>query len=294
MALACAGMALTAAPARATGLRACAAPATLTPTQQDRLFRFAAVVKGELDRSGRRVALVARSGLALDRYGVRYSHAALSLREGLDTRWAVRQLYYACDEGRPRVFDEGLSGFLTGLNDPDGGHVSVVTLSGDAADRLERAALDRRQALALLGERYSANAYPFSRAYQNCNQWLAELLAAAWAAPSPAPQTRADAQAWLLAQGYQPTEFAVQFPPVRLLALLPWLHLDDHPTALLDAQRLQVSLPAAIDHFVRRQVPDAERLEFCLAAGRVVVHRGWQPLGEGCQPGPDDTVVALD
>ena len=35
-------------------------------------------------------------------------------------------------------------------------------------------------ALALLGREYSANAYPFSPRYQNCNQWVAELLATAW------------------------------------------------------------------------------------------------------------------
>ena len=56
---------------------------------------------------------------------------------------------------------------------------------------LERAARDNRQALSLLGATYSANAYPFSLQYQNCNQWVAEMLAAAWGALAAATTARA-------------------------------------------------------------------------------------------------------
>ena len=54
------------------------APPALSATQQDRLLRFAAVVKDELERSGRSVALIARSGLDLSRFGVRYMAGAVA------------------------------------------------------------------------------------------------------------------------------------------------------------------------------------------------------------------------
>ena len=287
-----------AAAAQAGSLRYCDAPSDLSAAQKDRLLRVAAVVRGALDASGARIALVSRSGLDLERYGVRYSHAGLSVREGLDTSWAVRQLYYACDERRPRVFDQGLAAFVLGMNDPARGHVSAVLLPGDAAAALEPALLDRGWVLQLLGTAYSANAYPYSVLYQNCNQWVAEVLAVAWGRPGAearADVSRERAQQWLRDRGYRPTVFEVAFPPLRWLgALVPWLHHDDHPVADVDAQVLQVSMPAALEAFVRTQAPGARRIEVCHAGNRVVVRRGWEPIGADCRPGPGDEVVSID
>jgi hypothetical protein len=166
--------------AQAASLRACDTPVDASAAQKDRLLRFAALIRETLQASGAELAVVSRSGLDLARFGVRTTHAGLALRQGLDTPWAVRQLYYACDEGRPRVFDQGLAGFVLGLDSPDVGLVSAVLLPADATEAVRRTALDRRRALALLGGTYSANAYPFAERYQNCNQWVAELLAEAW------------------------------------------------------------------------------------------------------------------
>ena len=69
-----------------------------------------------------------------------------------------------------------MAGFLLGLDDPAVGYVSVVLLPTAEAAALERAVIDKRQALQALGASYSANAYPFSLRYQNCNQWLVEML----------------------------------------------------------------------------------------------------------------------
>lgn len=284
--------------AHAGSLRYCDAPGDLSAAQKDRLLRVTAVVRSTLDATDARVALVSRSGLDLDRYGVRYSHAGLSVRQGLDTPWAVRQLYYACDEGRPRVFDQGLAAFVLGMNDPARGHVSVVLLPDGAAATLEPALLDRRVVLQLLGATYSANAYPYSVRYQNCNQWVAEVLALAWGGLAPAPgaeATRASAQQWLRDEGYRPTVFEVAFPPLRWLgAVVPWLHHDDHPVADVDAQRVVVSMPASLEALVRERLPQARRIEFCHAGTRVVVRRGWQPIDADCRPGPDDEVVSID
>jgi hypothetical protein len=47
----------------------------VTAADQDRVLRFAAAVKDELARSGSSLALVARAGLDLSRFGLLYSHA---------------------------------------------------------------------------------------------------------------------------------------------------------------------------------------------------------------------------
>lgn len=262
---------------------------------QDRLIQVAGVVKSELERSGQTLALVARSGLALQRFDHRYSHAGVSLKASPNTPWSVRQLYYACDEQRPRIFDQGMSGFVLGANDPAEGYVSIVLLPAEAASTLERAALDEIRAVQLLGATYSANAYAFGLRYQNCNQWLAELLASAWGgAWTAADDARDQAQQWLKAEGYAPSVFDLGWRPLVWLAgLLPWLHTDDHPSEDLARAQFRVSMPQSLAAFVHHRWPEATHIELCYTALHIVVHQGWEPIAPGCLPADGDTVLAL-
>jgi len=277
--------------AQAGSLRFCDRAAALTAREQDRMLRLASTVRAALEESGEAVVLISRSGLDLDRFGQRYSHAGLALRASTNAPWSVRQLYYACDEGRPRVFDQGLAGFVIGMDKPVIGWVSLVLLPADAARALERAALDDRLAVQLLSGRYSANAFAFGTLYQNCNQWVAELMATAW---GDGDADRSRAQAWLRAHAYRPTVFALNRPLLFVAGFVPWLHRDDHPADDLAMLQFRVSMPASIEDFVRTTQPGARRIEFCQAGGRIVVHRGWEPVAEGCLPGEGDEVITLD
>jgi hypothetical protein len=273
----------------------CGRSTPLNAAQQDRLLRVADLVKSELEASGARVALVSRSGLDLGRFGIRYSHAGISLKGSANAPWSVRQLYFACDERRPRLFDQGLPGFLFGTDDPALGYLSIVLLPSAAAAALERSALDDAHALRLLAGRYSANAYPFDARYQNCNQWVAELLASAWAVPGDDADARRSAQRWLAAQGYAPAPVEVGSHWLMLGAnFIPWLHSDDHPAEDLHARRFKVSLPTSIEAFVRQQLPAATRIEVCHDERQAVLRRGWAPMGEGCRAEPGDTVLTLE
>jgi hypothetical protein len=265
----------------------------LTASEQDRLLRFAAVVRDELDSSDSGLVLVSRSGLDLSRFQIRYSHAAIGWRAA-DGAWSARQLYYACDEARPRIFDQGLAGFVMGIDDPGLGYISIVKIPRSAADSLRRAALEPALALQLLSTRYSANAYAYSTLYQNCNQWVMEMLAVGWGGLAGGADIRTRAQAWLHEARYEPEPVAVGS---RLLMFATWfmpmLHLDDHPAADRAALRLQVSLPATAEAFVRARAPDSERVEICHNGKQVVVHRGWTPMLAGCVAGDGDRVHDL-
>ena len=281
--------------AGSTSLRFCDRSAPMSAQQQDRLLQVAAIVRRELEDSGASLALISRSGLDLARFGLRYSHAGISLKASENTPWSVRQLYYACDEQRPRLFDQGLAGFLFGTDDAALGYLSIVLLPPAQADALERAALDRARALRLLAARYSANAHAFSLRYQNCNQWVIELLASAWGGLDDSDQLRAEAQAWLARRGYQPQPIDVGSHLLMFAAgFVPWLQLDDHPQEDLFALQFRTSMPATIEAFVREQVPGAERIELCHNQRQVVIRRGWVALPEGCLAGPGDRVIALD
>lgn len=288
--------------------RFCDRDIELTATEQDRLLRFAAVAKEELEASGRRVALVSRAGLDLARFGLRYSHAGVSLQANPNGAWSVRQLYYACDEARPRIFDQGLAGFVFGTEDARRGHLSIVLLPQSEADALERAALDKPLALGLLSGRYSANAPVWGLDAQNCNQWVMELLAAAWAAPGEVMTpdaatvddraarraTRAAAQRWLQTQGYAPPPVPVGSQLLMFAAhFIPWVHVSGHSQDDVFALRFHTTTPAAMEAFVRLRLPGAERIELCHDERRIVVRRGWEAIDEGCRPRAGDRVVAL-
>jgi hypothetical protein len=280
--------------AASASMRFCDRAVPMSAQQQDRRLRFAALVQQELDASGGSVALVSRSGLDLRRFGVRYSHAGVSLKAGGSAPWSVRQLYYACDEQRPRLYDQGLPGFLLGTDDPSASYVSIVLPSGAAAASLERAALDTPRALTLLAATYSANAYPFSSRYQNCNQWVAELLATAWGSLEEGGELRERSQGWLARQGYQPQAIDVSHLLMMAAPFVPFVRLDDHPQEDLEALRIRTSLPASVEHFVRAREPHARRIEMCHSGGRVVIRHGWEPIAEGCRPQGGDRVLDLD
>jgi len=265
----------------------------LTAEQQDKLLRFAAIVRRELP-DGEGAALVSRSGLDLSRFDIRYSHTGVAWRSATGA-WSARQLYYACDEGRPRIFDQGMAGFAMGIDNPSLGYVSIVRLPPEAASALRSAALDTPRALHLLAARYSATAYPFSTDYQNCNQWIAELMATAWGDLADGDDLRARAQNWLRQAPYAPTP--VQVPSRWLMwaaPFLPFVHLGDHPRDERAALQLRISLPSTLEEFAHQRLPGSERVELCHNGRQVVVHRGWTPVAAGCVAGEGDEIIPLD
>ena len=293
----CAALALAGAAHAGTSLassRFCDRGQELTAAEQDRLLRFAAVVRDELAASEGGVTLISRSGLDLARFGIRYSHAALAWRHD-DGAWSARQLYYACDEGRPRIFDQGTAGFVMGTDNPALGYISLVKLPAETTPPLRRALLDPARVQHLLAGRYSANAYAFDLKYQNCNQWVVELMAAAWGELADGADLRARAQDWLRAAPYAPAPVDVGARWLMLGSIfVPLVHMDDHPPEAIRSMRLEVSLPASLEAFARQRLPASERVEICHDGKRVVVHRGWEPVADGCMPGADDRVIALD
>ena len=58
--------------------------------------------------------------------------------------------------------------------------------------------------------------------------------------------------------------------------------------------QLAVSLPASLEAFTRQRLPASERVEICHDGKQVVVHRGWDAIADGCVPGANDRVIALD
>ena len=120
----------------------------------------------------------------------------------------------------------------------------------------------------------------------------------AWDGPLPVDTSttaaRQQSQQWLATHGYEPTRVTLNNRAlVWAGAFVPWLHDDDHPPDEIAAMRYRISMPEAIERFVRVTLPQATRMEFCHTDTRVVIHRGWEPIAEGCIAGEGDTVITL-
>lgn len=266
----------------------------LTAEQKNRLLLFSGAIKGILESSGHEAVIISRAGLDLDRFHLRYSHAGISLKESGNTPWSVRQLYYSCEADKPQLYDQGLSGFLIDQDNRQVPFISMVFLPDSEEQALARAEQDKSLVLQLLGSTYSANAYAFSTTYQNCNQWVIEVLAYAMGNLPEEGDLRARAQQWLANHHYEPTRIQVNNPFVALAGLLmPLLHSTDHPPENRSQGLYQVSMPGSVESFVHDHVPGAVRIEMCMNANQIVVHRGWDLVADDCSPAPGDTTQPL-
>jgi len=271
----------------------CDRQASLTAAEKNQVLNFSMVVKEMLNKSGSEVAIVSRSGTDLERFHLRYSHSGITLKNNENTEWSVRQLYYGCEEQKPSLFDQGMSGFLMTHDENLPSYVSVLLLPAPEANALEKTALDNKTSLQLLSPHYSANAYAFSTMYQNCNQWVMELLAYAWGNLQNTGDLRSKAQDWLKTNDFQPTDIDAKYSYVIWIGhLIPLLHADDHPAANIDKKIFQVSMPASIEQFVKAHVDNVKRVEMCLKDGRIVIHRGWDSIPDGCLASPGDEVLS--
>lgn len=283
-----------AAPAHAHDSMFCSRKSHLTAEQKDRLLLFAAAVKQVLAASGHGVAVISRSGLDLDRFKLRYSHTGLSLRASTNAPWSVRQLYYSCDDERPQLYDQGLAGFLIDQDYRRVPYISIVFLPEPSERSVIQAAADNPLALKLLARDYSANAYAFSTRFQNCNQWVMELLAHALGQLPDSKEARGDAQRWLASAHYRPTAITVRNPLIALGGLfVPLVHSSDHPAENVAQGVYQTSMPDSVETFLHQQLPDSTRMEMCMNGAQIVEHTGWSAIPAGCQPMPGDTVRPL-
>lgn len=280
--------------AHAGVLRYCDADGVVSARQQSHLLQLSDIVKSQLDASGNRAALIATAGLDLGRLNIRYSHMGVSLQGSAHGRWAVRQLYFDCEQRQSRLFDQGIAGFTTGRQPTEAVFVSLVLPPPAADDALAQLVGNSASSMALQSGSYSANAYPFSDRYQNCNQWVLEMLAVAWGGLPVAEGIRRTAQQWLRERDYTPDVVTVGWTPVMWLSgQLPWLHRDDHPAKDQAALLYRVSLPKSIETFVHALQPAAQRIELCMQDGLVVIRRGWQAIGPTCKPEAGDETVEL-
>jgi hypothetical protein len=206
-----------------------------------------------LDKSGAQVALIARVGQDLSKYGLRYSHMAYVWRDHPQGRWLVVHELNQCGSAQSALFDEGLGNFF--LDDLHAYETRIVVPGADAQARIA-AMLASTAPLRLHDARYNMLAFPYATTYQNSNQWLLETYAAS---VSDMPiDGRAQAQAWLKLAGYQP--ITIDIPAVTRLGarmFRPNVSFDDQPFERRMAGRIDTVTVESVMRFVHQRDPAA-------------------------------------
>jgi hypothetical protein len=202
----------------------------------------------ELDGDGAEVAIVARVGQDLSRYGLRYSHLGIAWRDPASGTWTMVEELNQCGTAHSTLYADGFGNFF--LDDMFAYEAKVVIPSA-AVQRQLAAALASGTAIRLHEPRYNEIAYPWSTRYQNCNQWVLEVIAAARDTQGVA--SRATAQAWLRTAGYQPSTLHVTpFEQLGAQVFATNIAFDDHPQDRVLAGDIDVVTAESVIDFVTR------------------------------------------
>jgi hypothetical protein len=205
-------------------------------------------VRATLDSLDAEVALVARVGQDLSAWGLRYSHAGLAWRDHPAGRWQVVHLLNECGTDRSTLYVEGLANFFT---DVVRAEARIVVPPHDIGRRLA-GLLSSGNANRLHERRYSMVAYVFSTRYQNSNQWLLEVYAAA--AQGDGDLDRTTAQRWLRTNGFAP--ITVEVPAWKRLGGRMFranIAFDDHPFGRRMAGHIDTTTVDSIVRFLERR-----------------------------------------
>ena len=160
-----------------------------------------------LNETDANVAIVGRIGSDKRNRGILYTHAGLIFRNHPKGPWIFTHLLRDCDSAESNLFDEGLFDFFNGS--PYSYKALVVIPAKEVQDRLEK--LNQSPVAHQLHEpRYNTIANPFRTKFQNSNQWVLEMLAAAMSDARPVT-TREEAVRVLSETGYEPARMKLKF-----------------------------------------------------------------------------------
>lgn len=202
-----------------------------------------------LEQSGAQVALVARVGQDLSKYGLRWSHLGVVWRDHPKGRWMVVHELNACGTASSSLFDQGLGQFF--LDDMFSFDAAILIPS--TADQQKLAALLASRDVARMHDaRYNMLSYAFGSKYQNSNQWVLETYAAALS--EIAVREREQAQAWLKLAGYEPVTLHL-LSVTRLGARMFKANIafDDHPLGRRIAGQIDTVTVESVVRFVRKR-----------------------------------------
>lgn len=203
----------------------------LSAIEMQQTFVMGKDLEAALNRLNSDVVIVARSGQDLEKYGIRYSHAAFMVKDRQE--WQVYHLLNECPSSFGGLYQEGLGNFVmpamvstklkNGTNDLSKPEISFgfAIPPKPVQQNLKRLLQDAAARNSVFEKQYSAVANPYNQINQNSNGWVLEFYTIAEAqANKQIVNNRDDAQAWLKSQDYEGTELPASILKQRLAAMV--------------------------------------------------------------------------
>lgn len=214
----------------------------------------------QLDSSSAQVALIARVGQDLSKYGLRYSHIGYVWRDHPKGRWLVVHELNQCGTAQSALFNEGLGNFF--MDDMFAYETMILIPQTSTQEKLAQL-LASHTPLDLHEDRYNMVSYAYSTLYQNSNQWLLEVLAAAYSGERIG--NREQAQAWLKLAGYAP--ITIDVPALTRLGGRMFsanIAFDDHPFERRMAGQIDTVTVDSVARFLERREPGLRKIVLSL------------------------------
>ena len=204
-----------------------------------------------LDASGQDLVLLARVGQDLRKYGVHYSHLGLAYREPDGNGghvWRVLHKLNECGSDHAAIYRQGLGQFF--LSEPFRYEAAFAAPNQAWQQKLLPIMRDNQRALQMHHRPYSMVAYAWATRYQQSNQYVIETMAAAML---PAGASRMKAQAWLMAQDYEPATLRLD-ALTRLGGRISSANIafDDHPNEKRYADRIETVTADSVFRWLER------------------------------------------
>ena len=242
--------ALTISPLVWAGQNCDARPAT--PLEVANSLRLAKQSYDALDQSGASVAIIARAGQDLTRYGLTYSHVGIVWRDHPEGRWTVVHMLNQCGTAHSDLYNQGLGNFFM---DTMFKYQTLIMIPSPALQARIVDSLTSGTAREMFTPNYNMLAYPFSSEFENSNQWVLEVLAASMAQDASI-HSRDTAQSWLRSTGYRPTTLHISAVE-RLGADLTRANIsfDDQPFARRMAGEIDTVTVDSIEQYLKASDP---------------------------------------
>ncbi len=236
-------------------------PASVSSAELGRRVEWALEIRRHLEALDPQLALVARVGSDVSKYGLKYTHMGFVWRDHPKGRWGLVHMLNTCGEATSDVYDQGLLNFL--LDDPFRLDVLILVPTPELQAAIVRR-LENGAGLRFRNAAYSMIAYPFSTRYQNSNQWLLEIVAAAESDLSRQPVAdRAGAQALYRRSGYRGTALRISGFERAFAGLgRANVRFEDHPAAAARDGRYETVTVESVRAYLDRRglVQNAEEL----------------------------------
>jgi hypothetical protein len=228
-----------------------------TPTQVRESLELAEQAREALENSQAEVAVIARAGQNLDKWGLHYSHLAFVWRDDPHGRYSVVHLLNRCGTAEGALFDQGLGDFF--MDDMYQFRTLIMIPDAQLQERLA-GMLESGRAGRFLEPHYNMLAYPYSTQFENSNQWPLEVLAAAMSSELQI-NDRESAQFWLRNVGYQPSVIHLSaFERLGAETTRVNISFNDHPFNRRMAGQIDTVTVDSIQRFLQVKDPGLKEI----------------------------------